>query len=264
MEKISIKTPAEIQIMKEGGKKLGQILDSALKIAKPGISTLEIDNFIDQEIVSFGGEASFKKVRDYNFASCVGINSEVVHSLPKKNKIIKKGDLLKIDLGMLWKGFHTDLSWTIEIETKKYEEFLKAGEIALLMAIKETKKGNRVGDISKTINENISKKGFSVVKVLTGHGIGKHLHEDPYIPGFFSGKMEKTPLLLSGMTLAIEVIYNEKSPEVVLENDDWTISTRDGKMSGLFERTIAVTDHGPLILTPTIIGKSELDGGLFV
>jgi len=264
MEKISIKTPQQIQIMKEGGEKLGQILDRALGMVKAGMSTFEIDSFIDKDIISFGGEASFKKVRNYHFATCTGLNNEVVHSIPRKDKIVKNGDLVKIDLGMIWKGFHTDLSWTVEVGTKNKENFLKTGEIALVRAISVAKAGNRVEDISRTIQESIEKEGFSVVKVLTGHGIGRSLHEDPYIPGYFSGKPGKTPRLLSGMTLAIEVIYNEKSPDVVLENDDWTISTRDGKMSGLFERTIAVTDQGPLILTPTIIGKSELEGGLFV
>lgn len=258
MLKIFLKSPEEIKIMAEGGKRLGRILDDVLKKIRPGLSTLEIDSWIESGIIAAGGAPSFKLVPRYHWASCVGINSEVVHSIPKKEKVIKEGDFLKIDLGMLWQDFNTDLSWTVFVKNPKSDpaaagrnpKFLEAGEKALEEAIKVAKLGNRIGHISQKIQEIIEKAGFRPVEVLTGHGIGLKLHEEPMIPGVLKGSLEKTTELKLGMTLAIEVIYAEKSPMIVIENDGWTISTRDGKMSGLFEKTIVITGEGPLILTP--------------
>jgi len=254
MLKISQKTPAEIKIMAEGGKRLGRVLDDVFIKIRPGLSTLEIDSWIENGILAAGGAPSFKLVPRYHWASCIGVNTEVVHSIPKKEKVIKEGDLVKIDLGMLWQGFNTDLSWTVIVQSTECKvqstKFLEAGEKALAEAIKVAKLGNRIGHISQKIQEIIEKAGFRSVEALTGHGIGLKLHEEPMVPGVLKGSLEKTIELKLGMTLAIEVIYAEKSPEIVLENDGWTISTRDGKMSGLFEKTIAITGEGPLILTP--------------
>lgn len=257
MNKIGLKSPAEIEIMAEGGQKLSLILAEVLNKIKPGLSTLQIDSWIDEGIEKAGGKPSFKMVKDYRYASCVGLNAEVVHSIPKIDKKVRVGDLLKIDLGMLYKGFHTDLSWTIEVGTKKESNFLKTGEEALRQAVEIAKKGNRVGHISQKIQEIIQNGGYQPVRVLTGHGIGRSLHEEPMIPGVFKGKLERTPLLEKGMTLAVEVIYAQKSPDVVLESDGWTISTKDGKISALFEETIAITENGPLILTPTDFCKGS-------
>ncbi len=254
MPKISLKSPQEIKIMAEGGERLGEILAEVLEKVKPGLSTLEIDGWIEDRIVSFGGRPSFKLVPRYHWASCVGINEEVVHSIPRKNKIVKEKDLLKIDLGMLWQGFNTDLSWTIEVGGSQSERekarFLAAGKRALAKAIEAAKPGNRVGHISQAIQEVIQGSGYQPVEILTGHGIGRKLHEEPMIPGILKTSLFDTPKLVPGMSLAIEVIYAQGSGEVVLEEDGWTISTKDGKMSGLFEKTIAVTGRGPLILTP--------------
>lgn len=257
-----IKTSEEIKIMAEGGKLLGRILKDALRKAEPGLSTLEIDGWIDKGIASAGGAPSFKLVPRYLWASCTGLNDEIVHSIPKKDRIIKEGDLLKIDLGMLWKGFHTDLAWTVVVgnkakkqpastqrgEQSNKERFLEAGQKALEEAKKVAKAGNRVGHISQKIQEIIETAGYHPVEVLTGHGIGRRLHEDPLIPGVLKGSLEKTPILREGMTIAIEIIYNQGRGEAVLGNDGWTVSSKDGKISGLFENTIAVTDREPLIL----------------
>lgn len=250
-----IKDERQISIMREGGEKLSAVLECTLKKIKPGLSTGEIDLWIDQGILAKGAEASFKKVTGYHYASCVGVNDEVVHSLPSFEKIIKEGDLLKIDLGLYWQGFNTDLSWTVEVgnsDSGQKKKFLQAGKKALDEAIKVSLPGKRTGDISREIQKWIQKAGFTPVKVLTGHGIGRRLHEDPYVPCFLEGGTDSTPKLVPGMTLAIEVIYNQGRAEVVLENDGWTISTEDGKISGLFEKTIAVTENGPLILTPVV------------
>lgn len=262
MNRIVQKSAKEIALMAEGGQKLSEVLIEVLKKIRPGLSTLKVDSWVEEGISKAGGEPSFKKVRNYRYASCVGLNDEVVHSLPRIDKIIKEGDLVKVDLGLLWKGFHTDLSWTIEAYSDtpsvKNQDFLKAGREALKKAISVSKNGNRVGHISGAIQETVEKAGYNPVRVLTGHGIGKKLHEDPTVPCFLGEKIKGTPKLAVGMTLAIEVIYVESSPEVVLKEDGWTISTKDGKMSALFEETIAITKDGPLILTPM-----DFSGDLF-
>jgi len=252
MPKISLKNPREVAIIAEGGEKLSRILEEVVPEIKPGLTTLEIDSWIEDRIASAGGTPSFKMVPRYHWASCVGLNQEVVHSVPKKDKIVKEGDLLKIDMGMFWKGFHTDLAWTIEMQNAKCKmqnaKFLEAGKRALTEAIEVVKPGNRVGHISQKIQQTIEAAGYQPVKVLTGHGIGQKLHEEPLVPNVLQGKIPNTPLLEPGMTLAIEVIYNQGKGEVVLGADGWTISTKDGKLSALFEKTIAVTQDEPLVL----------------
>jgi len=256
MPRVQLKSSEEIAIMAEGGKKLGEILAEVLGKIRPGLNTLEIDSWIEDRIVNAGGTPSFKMVPRYHWSSCVGLNEEVVHSVPKKDKIIKENDLLKIDLGMFWKGFHTDMAWTIQVQSSKFKvqsylgKFLGTGERALREAIKVARVGNRVGHISRAIGEVIESEGYVPVKVLTGHGIGRKLHEEPMLPGFLKEKIENTPELKPGMTLAIEVIYNQGKSEVVVQDDGWTISTKDGKISGLFEQTIAITKSSPLILSP--------------
>lgn len=273
MPKVSIKSEKQITAMAEGGKKLGQILTEVLEKIAPGNNTLEIDSWIEDRIIRVGGEPSFKTVPGYHWSSCIGLNDEVVHSIPRKEKILKAGDLLKIDLGMLWETLHTDLSWTIMVGSndlptgedvgREKRKFLVTGEKALKEAIKMAVPGNRVGHITDKIQEIIEGAGYHPVKILTGHGVGKKLHEDPLIPGVLLGKVADTPKLVEGMTLAIEVIYGLGSGDVVLENDGWTVSTKDGKIAGLFEKTIAVTGDGPLILTP-LSGDGESRRGYFV
>lgn len=251
MDKIGLKTPQEVDIMAEGGQKLSLVLADILPKIKPSLNTLRLDSLIEKEIVRAGGLPSFKMVKGYHHASCIGLNNEVVHSIPVSDKFIKKGDLVKVDLGMFYKGFHTDLSWTVEVETNKYRGFLNAGKRALCEAVGVAKAGNRVGHISQQIQTVIEGAGFKPVKVLTGHGVGKRLHEDPLIPGYLKGSLENTVQLECGMTLAIEIIYTQGSSEVVLGADGWTISTKDGRMAGLFEKTIAINKSEPLVLTPT-------------
>lgn len=253
-----IKNERQIKIMREGGKKLSRILVRVAERLKPGLNTLEIDSWIEEMICRSGGKPSFKTVPGYHWASCIGFNEEVVHSIPKKEKIIKEGDLVKVDIGMLWRGFHTDMAWTTIVQSSKCKvqsyqrEFLDTGKRALEEAIKVAVAGNRVGHISRAIQETIEAGGYSPVKVLTGHEIGRRLHEELLIPGVLKGRIEDTKELSAGMTLALEVIYNQGSPEVVLNDDGWTIETKDGKISGLFEKTIAVTEKDPLIITPML------------
>lgn len=251
---IDRKTPEEIGKMKVGGKILSDVLWEVLLEVKPGISEIEIDRLAEKGILQRGGFPGFKKVKGYQHTVCISTNDVVVHGVPGPYKL-KNGDIIGIDCGVFYEGFHTDMSETVVVgdeadtETKK---FLENGKRALEEAIKVAIVGNHVGHISKTIQDIVEKEGgYSVVRSLIGHGVGKELHEEPEVPGFLVGKIEKTPKLLPGMTIAIEVIYNKGKSGVMRGNKDgWTISSADGSLSGVFERTVAITERGPLVLTP--------------
>lgn len=254
---INYKTPQEIEIMRQGGKILADVLWEVMDFIKPGVTEIEIDAMADRLITQKGGEAGFKRVDGYKYATCISTNNVVVHGIPTEYKV-REGDIVGVDCGVFYKGFNTDMSHTIKIKDQKskiknsdeIDKFLKIGEKALNEAIKMAIPGNKIGHISKTIQEIVQGGGFSVVRSLIGHGVGKKLHEDPEVPGFLNGKIEKTPLLKPGMTIAIEVIYNMGSSEVSFYNKDgWTIGTADGSLSGLFERTVAITSEGCEILT---------------
>lgn len=253
---VKLKSAEEVKIMAEGGRILAGILSQLKKQAVVGKSLLELNREAEEKILSVDGKPSFKMVPNYHFATCLCVNGVVVHGLPTDYRL-KEGDILGIDIGLFYKGFHTDTAWTILIENQtvsnpdrqKKVQFLKTGEEALERAIKVVHQGKHIGDISRVIQETVEKAGYNVVRVLVGHGIGRKLHEDPQVPGFLNRVIEKTPPLKKGMTLAIEVIYNMGNTEVVYRDDGWTIATEDGSLSGLFEKTVAVMDEGPIVLT---------------
>jgi len=249
---ILIKTAKEIQFMKEGGERLAQVLAQVLKKVKPGVSLKELDQLAESLIEKKGGKPSFKMVKGYNWATCINVNQGVVHGIPG-NYRLKDSDVVSLDLGIFYKGMHTDVAKTIRVkeqESRKVkDEFLKAGEKALKAAIKAAKPGNRVGHISSAIEKEIKKAGLTPIEALTGHGVGKKLHEPPQIPCFLREEVKDTPILKPGMTLAIEVIYTQGKPEVAIKEDGWTVETADGQLAGLFEDTIVVTTKGPLNLT---------------
>lgn len=266
---IHLKTPTEIDIMRRGGKILRRVLLTLLTRAKPGVSLLDLDKLAESMILSVGAEPSFKHVKGYKWTICACVNDVVVHGIPT-GYCLKTGDKLGIDCGVYYDGFHTDAAWTIKIknvtasagsrnggeklknknENNEVDRFLAVGEKALSSAIKQVKVGNYIYDISKAIQENVEKNGYSTVKNLVGHGIGRDLHEAPEVPCFVKNKREKTAKISPGMALAIEVIYNMGEDEVRHKGSDgWTIATKDGKISGLFEATVVATPHGCLILT---------------
>lgn len=237
--------------MTEGGKKLGRILDALLNFAKPGVSLTEIDNQAEILILEEGGTPSFKTVKDYKYATCLCLNDIVVHGLPN-SYILKEGDILGIDVGLYYEGFHTDTSWTIPIGnvSPEIKNFLQTGQTALLKAIGKALPNNKVWDISKAIEDTLKSAGFSPVRQLVGHGVGESLHEAPQVPCFARGKREQSPELKEGQTLAIEVIYNMGNFPVLYKNDDgWSIKTEDDSLSGLFEHTVLIRKDGPLVLT---------------
>jgi methionyl aminopeptidase len=252
---ISQKSPSEIASMFEGGQKLGRILDSLVEMSKPGITLSSIEDEAQKQIKAAGGTASFMTVGDYKWATCLCINDEVVHGIPTDRKL-KSGDLFTIDIGMIYQGFHTDTAFSLIIDDRSGKinpdilDFLAVGKDTLEKAIQEAKIGNRVGDISRVIQQNIEGNGYSIIKQLVGHGVGRTLHEDPQIPGFLRNEITNTPELIEGMTIAIEIIYAKGNGTVVYANDDgWTISTRDGSISAVFEHSLAITQAGPKVLT---------------
>ena len=257
---IEIKKDKEVKIMREGGRILAEVLFKVLSHAKVGVSELELDKLAETLIREKGGEPGFKKVKGYRHAICVSTNNTVVHGVPTTYKL-REGDIIGIDCGVYYKGFNTDMAETLRVKSQisnlksqnkkdEVDRFLEAGKKALEEAIRVAIIGNRVGNISKTIQGIVEGEGYSVVRSLVGHGVGRQLHEEPEVPGFLSTKIENTPPLQEGMTIAIEVIYNMGKPDVVYSNDDgWSIKTKDNSLSGLFERTLAITKRSPIVLT---------------
>lgn len=240
----------KIKSMSIAGKILGEVLDAILEAAKPGVSENDLDMLAQDLILKKGGKPGFKRVPGYKNTICISVNDVVVHGIPT-SRILKEGDVVGIDCGVFLNGYHTDMAETIKVQSSddKIDRFLKIGRRALFEGIKQAKVGNRVGHISRAIQDTVEGAGYSVVRSLIGHGVGKKLHEPPEVPGYLSTTIDKTPELSEGMTLAVEVIYNMGKPEVMYGDDDWTISTEDKSLSGLFERTILITDSGHKLLT---------------
>lgn len=246
----NINIQEKINNMKQGGEILATVLDTVMEHVKEGVSELELDELAEKLILEKGGKPGFKMVEGYKNTICISTNDVVVHGIPTGYRF-KKGDKVGVDCGVFYKGFHTDMAETVEIDSNKYKDFLKIGKMALEEGIKQAKIGNRVGHISKAIQQIVEEKAeYSIVRSLVGHGVGRNLHEEPEIPGYLDVPIDKTPLLKEWMTIAIEVIYNMGASDVMYGNrDGWTIRTEDGSISGLFERSVAITRSGPVILT---------------
>lgn len=241
--------------MREGGAKLGSILQALLQFAQPGIPLIEIEKRANELINTSGGSASFKTVKGYHWATCLCVNEVVVHGIPTP-RILKDGDVLTIDIGLVYGGFHTDTAWTKIVGTDsspdrgKKEKFLHIGQEALAKAIELARIGNYVGNISASTQDIIESAGYSIVKTLVGHGVGRELHEDPQVPNFVRRGRENTYQFQGGETIAIEPIYTMGRGSVVYENDDgWTIATRDRSIAAVFEHSLAIVENGPLVLT---------------
>jgi methionyl aminopeptidase len=240
---IRLKTKEEIALMREGGKILGTILLELLDYSNPGIKLTDIETLACKQIDKSGAKASFKTVKGYHWATCLCVNEVVVHGIPSQY-VLKDGDVLTIDIGLLYKGFHTDTAWTkiigvdTSVDKDKKLQFLKTGQKVLTEAITLAQTGNHVGDISAS-NQKIIE------------GAGYELHEDPQIPNYVRGEAGNTYQFRGGETIAIEPIYTMgPSGSVVYENDDgWTISSRDRSTAAVFEHSIAITENGSVILT---------------
>ena len=235
--------------MKQAGQICAEALHSVLSEVKTGVSCAFLDRLAEKEIENRGASSSFKTVDDYKWTICTTINEQVVHGIPTDYKL-KDGDILGIDIGAYFRGFHSDMAISIPVGnvSSNSRKFLEVGRKTLKKAISAAKPGSRIGDISQTIQENLEEAGYSPVTILTGHGVGRQLHEEPMVPCF--GRNGTGPAIFENMVLAIEVIYTEGSAELKLEKDGWTFSTKDGSLGGLFEQTIAVAKTGPIVLTP--------------
>jgi methionyl aminopeptidase len=239
----------KIQRMQEGGIILGGIRDRVILEAKEGVKTIDIDRLAEKLISNAGGKPSFKMVDGYSWTTCICVNECIVHGIPN-SYLLKKNDTVTIDLGMFYKGYHTDTASSIIVGNED-DRFLEVGKLSLKKAIEQARFGNRVGNISKVMQKIIEGEGYNVSRTLIGHGIGRKLHDDPQVPCYVDkNHIEQTPLLKKGMTLAIEVIYMEGKHEIkVDQKDGWSIYTKDGSRSAMFEHTIAITNKAPLILT---------------
>jgi len=236
--------------MIEGGRRLGRIKTALREVIKIGQNAAEVEAKAIELIDKAGGQPSFKSVPGYSWAICINKNCGIVHGIPSKNIIFENGDVISLDIGMLFRGYHLDTSFSLGLNpSQPLARFLDCGEEALRAAIEKVQEGNRIYDISEAIESTVIKAGYTPIHDLVGHGIGKKLHEDPPIPCFRQGKRENSPIIPEGATLAIEVMYTQGKKDLIIEKDGWTISTADGKISALFEETVAVTGSGPLILT---------------
>jgi methionyl aminopeptidase len=248
------KSPEELEIMAEGGAKLRAIRNDLIAMAAPGVSLLQIEQRAMDGIRASGGSPSFTTVEDYKWATCLCVNEQVVHGIPSPY-VLQNMDILTVDVGILYKGFHTDTadSCVVGGEDKAPEpiqRFLDVGRQTLKDAIAVAVAGNRIGHISAVIDKKLRGAGYFALKALTGHAVGHTLHEEPMIPGYIDRKLERTALIVPGMTLAIEIIYSMGSHDIKYAgNDGWTLSTRDGSLSAVFEHTVAVYEDKTIVLT---------------
>jgi len=249
---INLKTKEEIEIMAEGGRKLRNVVKALLNQIKVGMSTFEIDSLAESLIKKEGGEPSFKKVKGYYWTTCLPINEQVVHTPPSERKLVS-GDVLTLDIGMFFKGFHTDYATTFVVgqsDNEKVLNFLETGKRALKKAIAQVKPGQRLGNVSQAIEKEITSEGYFIMKELTGHGIGRQLHEEPYVLGFLDRPIEKTMIIKPGLVIAIEVIYSQGTERIKYEKgNDWSVISADHSLTACFEHTVAVTEKDVLVLT---------------
>jgi methionyl aminopeptidase len=243
------KAAAEIERMARAGVVVADTLALIGERARPGVTTEELDALADEFIRSQGGVPTFKGYRGYPASICTSPNDMVVHGIPGPYTL-EEGDILSVDVGVTLAGFVADSAYTFPIGeiSPEAERLLEGCQAALAAGIEQCRIGNRLSDVSHAIQHETETRGFSVVRSLVGHGVGRSMHEEPQIPNF--GQPGRGPLLSAGMTFAIEPMINAGGSEVVLHNDQWSISTADGSLSAHFEHTVAITDDGPRILTP--------------
>lgn len=246
---ILIKSNREIELMKEAGRIVALAHRKIKEAIRPGISTYELDQIAEEIILANGATPSFKGYGGFTGSICASINNVVIHGIPSKKIILKHGDIISIDIGACYKGYHGDSAMTHGVGeiSEERQKLLKVTEEALYAGLEYAKPSNRLSDISHAIEKYVLEHGFSVVKDFTGHGVGQKLHEDPMIPNY--GPAGHGPILKPGMTLAIEPMVNVGKSEVVVLDDDWTTVTKDGTDSAHFEHSIVITENGYTILT---------------
>lgn len=246
---IVLKTSRELSIM----RKAGQISQKALRLAgeavEPGVSTWELDKIVRQYIESMGATPSFLHYNGFPASACISVNNVVIHGIPSKSTLLKKGDIVGIDIGACYEGYHGDNAWTFACGevSDEAQALLDATEKSLFLGIEQAVPGNRVGDIGHAVQAYVEARGYSVVRDFVGHGVGAKLHEDPSVPNY--GTPGRGVRLMPGMVIAIEPMVNMGKPGVKILDDEWTTVTRDGSLSAHFEHTVAITTDGPVLLT---------------
>jgi methionyl aminopeptidase len=246
---IMIKSPQEIEKMRVSGIALRKVHDTIAPHVKAGASTMDLEEIAVAKIAELGAKAAFKGYHGYPSALCTSVNDEVVHGMPNAKRVLKDGDILSIDCGVIIDGFYSDAAVTYAIgkPAERTQKLLDVTKASLEAAIEQCQVGGRLFDISATVQEICEAEGFGVVREFVGHGIGRSMHEDPQVPNF--GTRGKGPRLKAGMVLAIEPMINAGKPEVKVLKDGWTAVTVDGSYSAHFEHTVAITKDGPLVLT---------------
>ena len=246
---VTIKSEREIDLMRKSCQILAKVHEELKDIIEPGISTYEIDQLAEKLIRGYGCVPNFLNYNGYPASVCVSVNDEVVHGIPRKDRILQEGDIVSLDMGLIYKGYHSDAARTygvgqISPEAKK---LIDETRNSFFEGIKKAKEGNHLHDISNAIDAYISQFGYGIVRDLVGHGIGTALHEDPQIPNF--AQRRRGLKLRAGMTLAIEPMINMGRPDVEWLDDDWTVVSEDGSLSAHYENTVLITDGEPEILT---------------
>ena len=246
---ITIKTAREIELLREAGRIVALTHEELKKHIRPGISTLELDEIAERTIRSYGATPSFKGYGGFPGSICASVNEVVVHGIPRKDIILHDGDIVALDIGANYKGYHGDSAWSYAVGNINDDAklLMEVTEKALFAGLSYAKPGNRIGDISHGVEEFVKPYGFGIVEEFTGHGVGSHLHEDPFIPNY--GPAGVGPMLRPGMVIAVEPMINLGTKRVKILKDKWTTITLDKKKSAHFEHTVLITETGYEILT---------------
>lgn len=249
---VTIKSAREIEYMRTAGKLLEEVHNELAAFIKPGISTLDIDRLGERLIRERGCIPNFLNYNGYPASICVSVNDEVVHGIPRREHILQEGDIVSLDAGLIYKGYHSDAARTHGVGkiSKEAEQLIAVTKQSFFEGIKYARAGHHLHEISAAIDDYVSQFGYGIVRDLVGHGIGEHLHEDPQIPNF--RQRRRGIKLLPGMTLAIEPMINAGGWEVCWLDDDWTVVTEDGSLSAHYENTVLITDGEPELLTCTL------------
>lgn len=244
-----IKNTRELEIMREAGRISHHALMLAADYCKPGVTTKEMDTAIREYIQSHGAKPSFLNYNGFPASACISINNEVIHGIPSKKTILREGDIVSVDVGAFYKGFHGDNAYTFPVGTISEEDqkLLDTTKKSLEAGIAAARPGNRIGDVASAVQKIAEEQGYGVVRDFVGHGVGRNLHEEPEVPNF--GNPGKGPRLVPGMVIAIEPMINGKGAAVQTLSDGWTVLTKSGSKSAHFENTVAITSDGPVILT---------------
>ncbi len=236
--------------MRRSGHIVRQVLDQLRTVVAPGVSTMELERVADEKIKELGAKPAFKGYYDYPCVLCTSINEEIVHGIPSEKRVLKSGDIVSIDCGVVLEGYYGDAAITVPVNGSlkpELQKLLEVTEASLYRGIEQARAGNAIGDVGAAVQEHVEANGFSVVREFVGHGIGTRLHEEPQVPNF--GQRGRGAKLREGMVIAIEPMVNSGKPEARVLDDKWTAVTADGSYSAHFEHCVAITKDGPMILT---------------